>query len=163
MDVMRINSAHDEPGLAEAWSSTCIGPSAELDALSHSVDLHGPKLRTGARAGGPHPLEPPTGPPRAVVASARIWLRPRSLSLRRPLSPPYLPVEAHWLEEVRPGDDLLLADCRGMDRRLRVVAVDAPGVLTESRTAFVEDGQVLQLAFGDEIIRARARGRLCLR
>jgi hypothetical protein len=56
-----------------------------------------------------------------------------------------LPVEAAWLGGLRPGDDLLLADCRGMDRRLRVVAVDAQGVLAESRsTAYVESGAAVR-------------------
>ena len=107
-------------------------------------DLQGPKLRTGPLEPGPEVVHwsPRRGLRGELLRPVLVRLAPASSHGPAPLSQDVLlPVEAHWLEEVRPGDDLLLADCRGMDRRLRVVAVDAQGVLTESRsTAFVESG-----------------------
>ena len=131
MDIMRIKIAHDEPAAWQSMAEHLRLATAEVGRPCRVLfDLQGPKLRTG-------PVEP--GP--AVVH----WSQQRGLrgQLLRPvrvrLVPPsshgpplpdqdfLLPVDAPWLGQVQPGDDVLLADCRGMDRRLRVVAVDAQG------------------------------------
>ena len=145
MDVMRINSAHDEPLAWRSMAEHLRRATAELNRPCRILfDLQGPKLRTGPLEPGPEVVHwsPRRGLRGELLRPVLVRLAPASSRGPAPLTQDVLlPVEADWLEEVRPGDDLLLADCRGMERRLRVVAVDAQGVLTESRsTVFVESG-----------------------
>ena len=145
MDIMRINSAHDEPAAWRRMTEHLRRATAEVDRPCRVLfDLQGPKLRTGPVEPGPAVVH--WSPRRGLRGQL---LRPVRVRLVPPASPGpplldqdvLLPVDAPWLGQVQPGDDLLLADCRGMNRRLRVVAVDARGVLTESRsTAYVESG-----------------------
>ena len=149
MDVMRINSAHDEPS---AWRSMAEHLRRATDELNRPCrilfDLQGPKLRTGPLEPGPEVVHwsPRRGLRGQLLSPVMVRLTPASFRGSAPRTQDVLlPVEADWLDEVRPGDDLLLADCRGMDRRLRVVAVDAQGVLAESRsTVFVESGATVR-------------------
>ena len=149
MDVMRINSAHDEPLAWRSMVEHLRRATAELNRPCRILfDLQGPKLRTGPLEPGPEVVHwsPRRGLRGQLLSPVMVRLIPASSRGPAPLTQDVLlPVEAHWLDEVRPGDDLLLADCRGMDRRLRVVAVDAQGVLAESRsTAFVESGATVR-------------------
>lgn len=145
MDVMRINSAHDG---AEAWQKMTAHLRRAVAEVGRPCrvlfDLQGPKLRTGPVAPGPAVLHwsPRRGLRGQLLRPVRVRLAPTVRAGAESLDHDVLlPVEAAWLDDLRPGDDLLLADCRGMDRRLRVVAVDAQGVLTESRsTVYVESG-----------------------
>lgn len=145
MDIMRINSAHDEPSAWRRMTEHLRRATAEVGRPCRVLfDLQGPKLRTGAVEPGPAVVH--WSPRRGLRGQL---LRPVKVALVSPGSagPPLpgqditLPVDAPWLERVQPGDEVLLADCRGMDRRLRVVAVDPRGVQTESRsTVYVETG-----------------------
>lgn len=149
MDVMRINSAHDD---AEAWQKMTEHMRRAVAEVGRPCrvlfDLQGPKLRTGPVAPGPAVLHwsPRRGLRGQVLRPVRVRLAPALQAKAEWLDHDVvLPVEAAWLSDLRPGDDLLLADCRGMDRRLRVVAVDPQGVLTESRsTVYVESGATVR-------------------
>ncbi|MHB0958713.1 MAG: pyruvate kinase [Pirellulaceae bacterium] len=165
MDVMRINSAHDDPF---AWrrmtdhlrraTAACNRPCRIL------FDLQGPKLRTGPLQPGPEVVHwsPRRGLRGELIRPIMVRLAPASSHGLAHTQDVLLPVEAHGLELVRPGDELLLADCRGMDRRLRVVAVDAQSVLTESRsTAFVESGAAIHWQPADPPL-ASAAHRACI-
>ena len=145
MDVMRINSAHDEPAAWRSMAEHLRRATAEVGRPCRVLfDLQGPKLRTGPVEPGPAVVHwsPRRGQRGQLLRGVMVRLAAASAGGPAPRDQDILlPVEALWLGEVRPGDDLLLADCRGMSRRLRVVAVDAQGVLTESRsTAYVETG-----------------------
>jgi pyruvate kinase len=87
MDVARINCAHDDPG---AWQRMATNVRAAATTAGRSVrvsmDLPGPKLRTGPILDGP-----PVGRARVtrdesghVLAPAAIWLTPAT----NPAAPP---------------------------------------------------------------------------
>jgi pyruvate kinase len=153
MDVMRINSAHDEPLAWRRMAEQLRCATAELNRPCRILfDLQGPKLRTGPLQPGPEVVHwsPRRGLRGELLRPVLVRLAPASSRGPALTHDVLLPVEAYWLEKVRPGDDLQLADCRGMDRRLRVVAVDAQSVLTESRsTVFVESGATIRWQSAD--------------
>ncbi len=149
MDIMRINSAHDEPADWRKMTEHLRRAIAEVNRPCRVLfDLQGPKLRTGPVEPGPAVVRwsPRRGLRGQLLRPVHVRLVPPAYS-----GPPLLeqdvllPVDAPWLEQVQPGDSLWIADCRGMDRRLRVVSVDARGVLTASRsTAYVESGAAVR-------------------
>ena len=162
MDVMRINAAHDD---AQAWLGMVnnlhraereLGRTAKIYA-----DLAGPKLRTGEIEPLGHILKirPKRDRRGHVVETARIWLTPSDEpELAPPTCTATLPVERSFLERVRPGSVVRFDDTRGRHRTLAVVEALGASRLAESdRTAYVEEGQMLQLMFDDEII---AEGRV---
>ncbi len=162
MDVARINCAHDSPA---AWSRMSAHVRAAAEAAGRqvliSMDLPGPKLRTGAITDGPA-----VGRARVtrdesgqVIAPARIWLCALGAHTRPPTPEPPVrratldvEVEAGWLSGRRVGDTVSVADARGPKRRFRVVAVGLGGVLLEGRhNAYVAAGASLSCR-GDEVV-----------
>ena len=160
MDVARINCAHDDQA---AWArmSVNVRAAAESDGrhVQVSMDLPGPKLRTGPIADGPH-----VGRARAtrdedgtVLAPASLWLTPReSVSI----SPPPLAaarrptldvqVDLGWLLARRIGHHITLTDARGRSRVLTVSTVSPAGVLaTCDQNVYVENGSRLSCQGAD--------------
>ena len=153
MDVARINCAHDGPS---AWTAMIDHVRSAARASGRSVaismDLPGPKLRTGPIAQGPR-----VGRSRVtrsgtghVLAPARIWLTATDAPATPPVIPsgrPALPVHVDptWLAARRPDDRITLTDTRGRRRRFTVSGIHAGGVLAEgTRGAFIRDGSTLQ-------------------
>lgn len=154
MDVARINCAHDDP---PAWARMATNVSAASAAAAHhvpvSMDLPGPKLRTGPIIDGPA-----VGRSRVtrlasgqVLAPARMWLT----SATEPAPPPPLPpaarrptlcvnVDAEWLTARRVGDVVTMRDHRGPRRSFTVTDCRADGVLVEGRqNTYLQEGDVL--------------------
>lgn len=140
MDIARINCAHDD---AVAWSRMIANVRAAAAragrAVAVSMDLPGPKLRTGPIACGPavgraRVTRSETG---HVVAPARIWLTSASNPAPAPPSaPPSRPplaveVDATWLAARKPGDTVKAADARQRTRTFTIVAVGEHGALAE--------------------------------
>ena len=76
MDVARINGAHDEPHQWEQMARNVRKASAEVGRLCQvSMDLPGPKLRTGELVEGPQVVK--LRPERDLrgVPITRLWLR----------------------------------------------------------------------------------------
>ena len=141
MDVARINCAHDEP---VAWARMAAHVRAASSTSGRdvrvSMDLPGPKLRTGPIAEGP-----PVGRARVtrldsgqVLAPARIWLT----SAEDPTPPPAtvppalrpaLPVhvDPDWLAARRPGHVITMRDVRGPKRSFTVADAGPVGALAE--------------------------------
>ncbi len=161
MDVARINCAHDGPA---AWAQMAAHVrAASSDAgrqVLVSMDLPGPKLRTGPIGHGPA-----VGRARVtrddvgqVVAPARLWFTSDAPSAGpmsagpTAASPPVaapgasrpvlsVTVDPQWLAGRVSGDRVRLADLRGRRRTFTVVQVTAGGVLAEGdRSAYVGDG-----------------------
>lgn len=151
MDIARINCAHDDPA---AWSAMAAHVRAAAAAAGRpvlvSMDVPGPKLRTGPIVDGP-----PVGRARvtrndigAVIAPARIWLTDAAdptdppeppQPAKRPTLP--VPVDANWLAQRAVGDEVTFIDARGRKRKYTVMAAGAGGLLAEGdRNAFVADG-----------------------
>jgi pyruvate kinase len=145
MDIARINGAHD--GL-DAWAQMAHNvhkASEELDrACRISVDLPGPKLRTGPLLDGPPVVRlRPARDARGVAVS------PAGALLTAGPSPGGLPVDGAWLSRRRVGDTIELHDTRGSHRQLRVVGT-APCVCAVDvwDTTYLETGS--ELACGED-------------
>jgi pyruvate kinase len=154
MDVARINCAHDDPA---AWARMAANVRAAAERAGRqvlvSMDLPGPKLRTGPIVDGP-----PVGRARVtrnesgqVLAPASIWLT----SADSPTPPPALTapalrptlavrVDPAWLRVRSPGDVLNLKDARGRRRTFTVTEIGhdgTDGALAEGRrNAYLADG-----------------------
>ena len=156
MDVMRINSAHDGP---DAWLGMVnnlrraereLGRSAKIYA-----DLAGPKLRTGdiEPVGNIVKIRPKRDRRGRVIEPARVWLTPSDQPEPAPTNiSATLPVDRSFLEALQPGSIIRFDDTRGRHRAFAVVEAASASRLAETdRTAYVEEGHVLQLVVGDEV------------
>lgn len=87
MDVARINCAHDG---ADGWLRMIANVDAAAAAVGRSIevsmDLAGPKIRTGAIADGPKVARARVTRDDAgtVLSTAKLWLTPRALDLGGP-------------------------------------------------------------------------------
>ncbi|MGA2511817.1 MAG: pyruvate kinase [Candidatus Acidiferrales bacterium] len=150
MDCMRINCAHDGP---EAWSGMVRNlRRAEKETgrpCKISMDLAGPKLRTGPVEHGPAVLKfrPQRDDFGRVVSPARIWLTPGSQPELAPArADASIPVPAEWLAQIKPGDRVRFTDARGASRSLKITGVDGNSRWAESsRTAYITPGLALEL------------------
>ena len=148
MDVARINGAHDGPG---AWEQMARNVRKASDEVARpcriSVDLPGPKMRTGTLVEGPRVirLRPRRDLRGVAVAPARVTLVGGALP--RGEEAPALPVDAAWLARREPVDQIELVDTRGARRQLRVVAC-GPGRATAEvwDTTYIETGAELDCA-----------------
>ena len=153
-DIARINCAHDDP---HAWARMAANVRAASTAAGRpvlvSMDLPGPKLRTGPILDGPA-----VGRARVtrdqsgqLLAPARIWLTPVGASAPAPAptaatarAPLALQVDTDWLAAREEGDPISLRDARGRRRTFTVTRAGPDGVLAEgSRNAYVSSGTKL--------------------
>ena len=153
MDVARINCAHDDPA---SWSRMAdnvrtAGAEAGRQVLV-SMDLPGPKLRTGPITDGPSVgrarvtrTESGTG-----VEPATTWLTSRSSPSPAPPATAgarptlVVTVDDSWLSARRSDDVVEVIDVRGRRRTLTVTLVDDTGaVATSQQNVYVTNGTVL--------------------
>jgi hypothetical protein len=150
MDIARINCAHDRP---EDWARMAAHiRSAEEETGRRcliTMDLAGPKLRTGPIRPGPQvlrakPVRSKTG---TVTAPGRVWLgeRPPADS-----AIPLVPLdEPSWAAARRPGDRISLVDGRGSRRSLVVQQADEHGCLAAlTQTVYFTPGLELRARTG---------------
>jgi pyruvate kinase len=154
MDVARINCAHDGP---PQWDRMIAHIRAAAAAAGRTVlismDLAGPKLRTGPIADGPAVARARVVRDQAgrLVARSALWLVPSDAATTAPapLVPgghPALTIEVYraWLSDLKSGDVVRFQDARGRHRAFTVASATAAGVLaTGDRGAYVADGTVL--------------------
>jgi pyruvate kinase len=154
MDVARINCAHDDP---TAWAEMAHHVRAAATTAGRqvlvSMDLPGPKLRTGPIVDGPcvgraRVTRTESG---QVVAPATIWVTSREAPSPGPpasgaASRPVLvvTVDSSWLAERRAGEDIQLVDERGRRRTLTVTHVEDQSVLvTSPQNVYLTNGSEL--------------------
>jgi pyruvate kinase len=150
MDCMRINCAHDGP---EAWSGMVRNLRRAMKetgrACKISMDLAGPKLRTGPIEHGPAVLKfrPQRDDFGRVVSPARIWLTPESQIERAPAkADASIPVPGEWLALSKAGDRVRFTDSRGASRSLTITGVDGNSRWAEcTRTSYIVPGLALEL------------------
>jgi pyruvate kinase len=153
MDVARINCAHDDP---PAWARMAAAVRAAAANAGRevlvSMDLPGPKLRTGPIIDGPclgraRVTRDENG---RVRTAARIWLT----SIDAPAPPPepnelspvarpalVLSVDEAWLRCRRSRDVVTMHDAREPRRAFTVTEVGPDGALAEARhNAYIADG-----------------------
>jgi pyruvate kinase len=126
MDIARINGAHDDPGAWQRMARNVRRASGEVGRSCRiSMDLPGPKLRTGPLSEGPRiaRLQPERDlrgvPITPAVARLATHCAPGTGGT-------VVPVDLSWIERRKPGDIIRLVDARGSRRELRVIGV-GPG------------------------------------
>ncbi len=144
MDVARINGAHDDPGRWERMACNVRKASAEIDRPCRvSMDLPGPKMRTGRLVEGPRimKLRPQRDLRGVPVTPALVTLVPDSIPHARTHE---LCVDPAWIERRQFGDVVDVVDTRGSPRELRVVEAGPTRAVVEVwDTTYVETGAVL--------------------
>ena len=151
MDVARVNGAHDTPAAWEEMVGNVRKASEEVARPCRiSMDMPGPKMRTGPLVEGPRVLRlrPERDLRGVAVAPALVTLVGGTVpDVDAPdvNALPTFPVSAAWLERRSPGDVIDLVDTRGSRRRLRVVACE-PGRVTAELwdTTYIETGAELR-------------------
>jgi len=145
MDVARINGAHDGPDAWKQMVTNVRRATAEVGRPCRvSMDLPGPKLRTGELVPGPEVVKLRPGRDLRGVA-----IQPASVALVAVASTSgdvgaVLPVDPAWIDRRHGGDVIDLVDTRGARRELRVVDVAAGVCAAEVwDTTYVETGSAL--------------------
>ncbi len=147
MDVARINGAHDDPARWERMACSVRKASAEIHRHCQvSMDLPGPKVRTGPLVDGPRvvKLRPQRDLRGVPITPAFATLVPESIS-----DHPFraLPVDPSWIERRHLGDLVDIVDTRGSPREIRVVEATSKRLVVEVwDTTFVETGTTLSCA-----------------
>ena len=144
MNCARINAAHDDPAAWLRMVRHVRRASVESGIpCVVTVDLPGPKCRTGALQPGPKVLRlrPQRGPAGEVQSPARAWLTSTPGSAPAPA----LPVSAAFIESLRCGDELTLRDARGRRRRLRVGELRSQHAeVSCDRSVYVHEGALIR-------------------
>lgn len=149
MDCARINCAHDSP---ERWRAMIEHVRASEKTLGRAcmvtLDLAGPKLRTGpiAKAPGVKKVRPTRDPYGQVVCPARVRLAWASSDINDSDLDACLMLTSAGRLAVQAGDKLKFRDARGSTRTMRVVGIDQDGCLAElSKTAYFTGGLKIKL------------------
>ena len=144
MDVARINGAHDDPHRWEQMARNVRKASAEIGRPCRvSMDLPGPKLRTGGLVEGPQvvKLRPERDLRGVPIAPALATLVAGSAAEGATET---LPVDPAWIHRRRPGDVVDLVDTRDSKRELRVVEARPGRLVIEAwDTTYVETGTTI--------------------
>lgn len=156
MDCMRINCAHDSHSQWERMVTNLRKAERETGQQCRiTMDLAGPKLRTGAVEPGPAVVKfrPRRDSLGFVTAPARVGLFPLDDDSEHTHADTILPVPRDWLAKLRVGDEVEFSDARGASRKLKVVEHSGAGFWTESRnTAYVIPGTELHLRRDDRSV-----------
>jgi pyruvate kinase len=148
MNVARINCARDDATTWEGMIQNVRAASADLSKDCRILmDLAGPKLRTGELSPGPRVIHirPRRDALGRVVAPRRVRLMPDDL-LQRGSKAAVIPVPRECIEYAEVDDEIRFRDTRGKKRRMRVVEIDAKGIVLEAfQGAYVETGMKFRL------------------
>jgi len=134
LNIARINCAHDD---ATDWQAMAVNVRRAAKAVGRPVrilmDLAGPKLRTGPIAAAPSVLKlrPQRDVFGRVLSNALVSLRPAGSTLPVAGAPVCVGVNAHWLAQLKAGDQLDFKDAAGTQRCLKVIRCDDASVLAE--------------------------------
>ncbi len=146
MDVARINGAHDCPAEWERMALNVRRASEETGRPCQiSMDLPGPKLRTGPLVDGPRVvrLRPKRDSRGVPVTPAHVTLTSTAAqsAARRPGTPVLVPVDADWIARRQPMDLITLRDTRDASRTLKVTETGPDSCLAEVwDTTYLETG-----------------------
>ena len=118
MDCARINCAHDDKII---WKQIIDNIKAVENDCIITMDLGGPKIRTGKMKPGPKVIhiKPKKNTLGQVVEPAKVWLAPFGAQ------PPEgekanatIPVNKKWLQKTRKGSTIVFNDARGKKRKI---------------------------------------------
>jgi pyruvate kinase len=152
MDVARINCAHDSRAEWLSMIRNIRQASEETGRTCKiSMDLAGPKVRTGPLLPGPGVLRirPRRDGLGRVIAPRRIRLVAAEplLGIKKQA---VVPVPQTLIDFAEPGDTLRFRDTRGRARQLKIVVKDEKGLIVEAhKRAYLAAGTKLRLLRAD--------------
>lgn len=153
MDCARINCAHDDPSIWEKMIKNINTAARKLDKkVKISMDLGGPKIRTGEILPGPKMKRflPERTSYGLVNKPAIIRFVPHGTI---PLKTTEVPVDNHWLNALRVGDTVHFADTRGKQRVLKIMGCEPDRVQGELEdSAYLITGLSLTSKYGETVI-----------
>ncbi|PCE64708.1 pyruvate kinase [Sediminicola luteus] len=142
MDVARVNCAHDTSAEWKAIIDQIKSLEDKFDKkVTISMDLAGPKVRTGAMTPGPAVRK--IKPMRDVYGNIKI---PATVRLTEaPMAHNDIPVPTKWIKKLQIGDTVKLWDARGKKRRFIVTEYHGDhAVIQGMQTTYFETGLRLQ-------------------
>ncbi len=144
MNCARINCAHDDP---EIWEKIILNVKRASKAFGKKVkitmDLAGPKIRTGNIAPGPkiRKFTPERNESGNIVSPALLVLIPE---INEDSEPNTIPVALEWLKKLAPGDKFTLTDTRNKLRKLKVVSVGEQQAQVHCyETSYISTGTII--------------------
>jgi pyruvate kinase len=151
MRIARINCAHDDPtGWSAMAANVRVAAAARATTCLVSMDLGGPKLRTGQLQPGPRVVRvrPTRNALGEVTFPGRIWMTDQRDRRDSPESGlPTVQVDGEWLQRRREGEIICVRDSRGSKRRLLIAAAARGGFLiTTEKTTYLATGTELTIA-----------------
>lgn len=161
MELARINCAHDGP---EVWKRMIDNVRAAGKAAGRyipiSMDLAGPKIRTGRIAPGPAVVRVRVQRDDAgtVIQPCRLWMIPEDQELaeapmaENTLGRPIVSVHVsrEFFDALEVGETVRVVDARGKKRKLGVIKKDSEGALAEGE-------QNIYLQLGAELRTEKAK------
>ncbi|MEM9000124.1 MAG: pyruvate kinase [Bacteroidota bacterium] len=152
MNCARINCAHDSPEIWLKIINNIRQASKELDKkVKISMDLAGPKIRTGKIAPGPKVMrcKPQKNAYGLTIAPVEITLLPEAVYQAAPNT---IPIRSEGLNQLKAGDVLSVVDAREKHRQLEVVRCSENHITAESQqTIYFEPGLMLNASAGEFI------------
>jgi pyruvate kinase len=149
MDCMRINCAHDDAAIWERMIAHLRRANRELRrGCRLSMDIGGPKLRTGALTSGPSviKIKPHRDPLGQVVRPALVALvaASRGHNVSCPVDA-MLALDGDLPSDLAPDHSVEFDDARGKTRRLRIRGYEGTVAVGElAQTAYVVPGTVFR-------------------
>ena len=144
MNCARINCAHDGP---EVWDKMVAHVRKASKKLKRNckvtMDLGGPKIRTGALLPGPEvvKLSPIHDARGKIIGPVRLWIGPEP---HEAIEVKHIPLNVEEMEGLNVGDRLYFTDTRGKKRYLKIAGVEESGRWADAYdTAFLETGMKL--------------------
>ncbi|MEM9001820.1 MAG: pyruvate kinase [Bacteroidota bacterium] len=146
MNCVRINCAHDN---AEIWENIVekvrIASKKLKRKIKITMDLAGPKIRTGAIAPGPKTIKfsPERDDKGIILNPAVVVLLPKNENVR---AINHVPVDAAWLNKLAVGDTILFQDARNKSRKLKVLSVSENRAIAScQKTCYLATGTLLRI------------------
>jgi pyruvate kinase len=151
MNCARINCAHDNEIV---WKKIIENIKENDESCKVTMDLGGPKLRTGKMAPGPKVIriKPKRNTLGQVITPAKIWLAPYgTLPPNNKTADVVIPVNKKWLKNTSNGSFIIFKDSRNKKCRFNITEIDGKGRwATCSDSAFVITGTLLNVFFEDK-------------
>ncbi|MBF0288554.1 MAG: pyruvate kinase [SAR324 cluster bacterium] len=164
MDVMRINSAHDNEQIWEKMVQHARRAAEETKRSCRILfDLCGPKLRTGALEPGMAVVhfQPKRDARGMIVTPALVWIGSTPPSDQDKTASAVIPVDQGLMKALQPGDLIQFTDIPGRIRKITILERGADGAWGESRqSAYLEKNLPLQLVRNGEVVASGTVGLL---
>ncbi len=153
MNTARINCAHDSP---EEWKKMIDHVAAAKKRLRKnckiSMDLAGPKIRTGAIEPGPkvRRFRPARNEYGQVIEPAVVaFVTTLSEEMNNEV-----PVDGSWLGDLKVGDKVLFTDARDKQRSFTIKEVEESRVVAHAlETSYIQTGTELRVQSTDHMCR----------